>query len=304
MPIIGKIRSQVEIFLERVILREQYKKIEALDAKLEYALLEISRLRSLCRYLSAGKVQVMPMVRQTRDSFDYQWTDVSPDAHGVESSSETKQEVAQRVLESTQLDRDWFQHKKILDAGCGAGRFTYALASLGAEIVAIDQSANGVKQAERICSEYMDRIQIFQHDLTTPINLNPEFDLVWSHGVLHHTGDTYGAFQNVARLVKPGGYMYMMIYAEPDKDLGAYLYYSEIENLRRQTINKSFQEKWDYIHGLKEVNPVDWFDAISPVINDTYSYYELEAWLLDAGFEDIKRTLDVPNHNIIARKTA
>lgn len=44
---------------------------------------------------------------------------------------------------------------------------------------------------------------------------NNEFDIVYSWGVLHHTPNTERAFQEVYRVLKPGGYLKGMIYHIP-----------------------------------------------------------------------------------------
>ena len=45
-----------------------------------------------------------------------------------------------------------------------------------------------------------------------------------------------------------------------------------------------------------------YFDAISPPINDLHTFEELEGWLLDSGFHNIKRTVDARNIHVIAQR--
>jgi SAM-dependent methyltransferase len=42
----------------------------------------------------------------------------------------------------------------------------------------------------------------------------PQFDLVWSFGVIHHTPSPAAAVRELARLVKPGGELRLMVYAK------------------------------------------------------------------------------------------
>ena len=42
------------------------------------------------------------------------------------------------------------------------------------------------------------------------------FDIVYSWGVLHHTGEMWHAIENAASLVKPGGLMWIAIYNRAD----------------------------------------------------------------------------------------
>ena len=47
---------------------------------------------------------------------------------------------------------------------------------------------------------------------TTYLESLGTFDVVYSWGVLHHTGDMWRALENVAPLVKPGGHLFLSIY--------------------------------------------------------------------------------------------
>ncbi len=226
-----------------------------------------------------------------------------PDGNWIENRPELKEREPRIVCEYTRLSREWFQGKRVLDAGCGSGRFSYAFAALGATVVAVDQAPAGVMHTRRACLEFGDRVTVQRHDLTAPLDLAPPFDLVWSYGVLHHTGDTYGAFRNIARLVKPGGYLFMMLYGEPTgQDAGEFAYYVEVERLRRATATLTFQERYDELKVRKGDDVGGWFDAVSPVINDTYSFYEIQLWLAREGFTDITRTVEQSSHCVIARR--
>jgi SAM-dependent methyltransferase len=155
----------------------------------------------------------------------------------------------------------------------------------------------------RACAAFGDRVTVHSHDLRQPLDLPPEFDLVWSYGVLHHTGDTYGAFRNIARLVKPGGYLFMMLYGEPTgRDNGEFAYYAEVERLRRATAAMDFKERHAEIARLKGAEVGGWFDAVSPAINDTYPFYEIQLWLKNAGLVDVVRTMEHSSHHVIARR--
>ena len=269
--------------------------------QLDYLLLEVSRLRSLIRYLSARRINDFPLQLKTKASFEYQWANTR-DGNWFETRPELKEREPGLVLSYTRLPREWFAGKRVLDAGCGSGRFSWALASLGANVVAVDQSTSGVLHTECACREFGDRVRVFQHDLSKPLPLEPDFDLVWSFGVLHHTGDTYGAFSNIAQLVRPGSYLFMMIYAEPTDDPGTFEYYANVEKLRREVAAMNFDERYAFFEKTKGAEAGGWFDAVSPDINDTYPLHELKVWLSNAGFVDVERTMDHPNHHLIARK--
>jgi SAM-dependent methyltransferase len=280
------------------------QRIELLEAKVAFLLDEVSSLRSVVRHLAAEKLGELPIIQQTRDSFDYQWRSL-PEGHAMLSNPEWKAKAADQIVEYTGLPRDWFRGKRVLDAGCGQGRWTYGLAKLDVgHLLSVDVSPAALDRTSTVAREFGDRVEVLRKNLLEDLELAADFDLVWCFGVLHHTGDTYRGFQNVARRVKPGGFLFLMIYAEPLADKPhAYRYYHEMFDMRSRLRNLPFEEKVarleqkygkELLHG--------YFDAISPEINDLYRWDELVSWVLAAGFEDVARTADIPNHCLRARR--
>lgn len=98
--------------------------------------------------------------------------------------------------------------KRFIDIGCGSGLFSLAAARLGAsEIVSIDIDP----ECTKITQELLDALS--PHDNHKVINRSifkiedhPEatgkFDVVFSWGVLHHTGDMFDAIRIAATLLK------------------------------------------------------------------------------------------------------
>lgn len=107
-------------------------------------------------------------------------------------------------------DGSSLRDKLVLDAGCGAGRFSRLLAQWGARVVALDLS----DAVDRLASELGDLSNIapVQADLTRPPLRENSFDFVFSIGVLHHTPDTRRALGALARLVKPRGTLFVWVY--------------------------------------------------------------------------------------------
>lgn len=119
--------------------------------------------------------------------------------------------LVQQWLDDIQLPAEWFKDKLVLDAGCGSGRWTYAMASLGATVVAVDLTDAGVEITHR-ATAHLENVAALQASVFQ-LPFRPEsFDLVVSWGVLHHTPDTRAAFERVAPLVKKGGQLYAMFY--------------------------------------------------------------------------------------------
>ncbi|WNB77142.1 class I SAM-dependent methyltransferase [Methylomonas koyamae] len=109
------------------------------------------------------------------------------------------------------------QGKTFLDAGSGSGLFSLAAARLGATVHSFDFDPSSVKCTERIKQlKFPDceRWRIESGSVLDPgyVSALGAFDVVYSWGVLHHTGDMAGAFANIAGCVKPGGLLFVAIY--------------------------------------------------------------------------------------------
>lgn len=274
---------------------------------IQYLYYEISELRSLVRKLTADRPNLLHQRAQTMGSFEDQWRELNQ-GRWMFSNPEFRAQLPEIVCKFTARDPSWFPGKRVLDAGCGSGRFSYALCKLGAEVIAVDQSASGLAKAkEAIESEGLgDKVKFVQANLLEPLALQPDFDLVWCFGVLHHTGDTFRGFRNIAPLVKSGGFLFLMIYGEPRLGhIDDFEIRVEYARLRAMAHNKSFEEIIEIIKREKPGKDLHgWFDAISPAINDCYQPWEIEGWLLKAGFTDIKRTEEMANHHLVARRKA
>ena len=100
----------------------------------------------------------------------------------------------------------------ILDAGCGPGDITYAVAAQNpqAQVVGLDFSDTIYAAAKRARNH--SNINFVHGDVMQPPFKASTFAGLYSWGVLHHTEDTKTAFQVVAPLVAKGGYMNVWLY--------------------------------------------------------------------------------------------
>jgi len=245
--------------------------------------------------------------RQTLASFDYQWGHIP--AGDAMLSDEWFVANVDRIVadELLGIERSWFAGRTALDAGCGGGRWTLGLLRLGCRVVAVDASAHAVAgtraQMERLAPEAVaeGRIETAPADLLNlPVSLSEQrFDLVFSFGVLHHTGDTRRAVANVARLVGPGGVLFLYLYGSRSAPAAA----RALVNAVRLTLAPlPFAAKRAVLARLlpgRDTHQA--FDLLSPTINETLADDAVEGWLREEGFADVTRTL--PHTDLFLRAT-
>ncbi|MFC6733970.1 MULTISPECIES: class I SAM-dependent methyltransferase [unclassified Haladaptatus] len=96
--------------------------------------------------------------------------------------------------------------KRILDAGCGHGRYADWLVEQEADVLAVDANAKMLEQARRRLG---DRVAIRQADITEPLESVDDgtFDGVVCGLSLHYVEDWRQPFSEFARILKPGGFL-------------------------------------------------------------------------------------------------
>jgi len=109
--------------------------------------------------------------------------------------------------------------KYFLDIGCGSGLHSFAAVKAGADrVVSFDYDQNAVNTAARLKAyagnpPHWSVLQGSILDEALLEKLEPA-DIVYSWGVLHHTGDMWRAIRNAARLMKKTGRMYIALYTD------------------------------------------------------------------------------------------
>ncbi len=111
------------------------------------------------------------------------------------------------------FDSAWFNDRVCLDAGCGGGRNSIAMARLGArQVIGIDIGEQGLVDARKR-AQGMERVKFESASILDIPFAAETFDMVWCAGVMMITADEERALDELTRVVKKGGYLYLLVYA-------------------------------------------------------------------------------------------
>jgi 2-polyprenyl-3-methyl-5-hydroxy-6-metoxy-1,4-benzoquinol methylase len=134
------------------------------------------------------------------DSFGMQWNHFSAtqlDSHSGHPIS------AERFWHATGWRPTELAGKRVLDVGCGAGRFAEVALEAGGHVVAVDYSTS-VDACRKNLSTHPN-LTIVQADIYALPFAPGSFDFVYSLGVLQHTPDVARAFAALPPMLAPGG---------------------------------------------------------------------------------------------------
>lgn len=230
-----------------------------------------------------------------------------------------------RFYAGTQWNADELKGQRILEVGCGAGRFTQVMLDAGAEVYATDYSTavdacwNNHGPHRNLC--------VAQADLYVNPFRRESFDRVLCFGVLQHTPDVKRAFMSLLPFLKSGGRLAIDVYAR----------YTELRRISRcvakywwRPITKRLPTSlltriiewyvprwfpvdnvlqripkfgrflvaiipcWNYTgilpltpEQIKEWAILDTFDALSARYDLPQTVAEIHAWFEEAGLQDI-----------------
>ena len=148
--------------------------------------------------------------RGERFTFGKNW------ASFLETLSETRIAKAEQSLkEMLRVER--LDGQRFLDAGSGSGLFSLAAKRLGAHVVSFDFDPQSVACTAELRRRFfadsptwsVQQASVLDVPFLTSLGT---FDIVYSWGVLHHTGQMWDALANVSPLVKPNGRLFVALY--------------------------------------------------------------------------------------------
>lgn len=142
------------------------------------------------------------------DNFGFQWNRFRQTQ--LDSYSGTTI-TAQRFWAQSGWQAKDIRGKRVLDIGCGAGRFAEIALEAGADLVAVDFSG-AVDACLRNHQRQLSRLDVVQGDIYHLPFKPGQFDFVYCFGVLQHTPDVKASFFALTSQLKSGGSLAVDIY--------------------------------------------------------------------------------------------
>ena len=115
------------------------------------------------------------------------------------------------------LECETLAGKRFLDIGSGSGLFSLAARRLGAEVVSFDFDTNSVACTRELKKRYFDSDANWRIEQGSALDVDyvaslGKFDVVYSWGVLHHTGQMWRALENAVIPTRAGGKLFIALY--------------------------------------------------------------------------------------------
>jgi SAM-dependent methyltransferase len=111
---------------------------------------------------------------------------------------------------------------RLLDAGCGSGKYSIPLQMRGFDVIGVDVSSDALKMAKKgsVCREL--DIKFLEADICHLPFQDASFDVMWCYGVLQHllSDEREFAISEFSRLLRSGGRLFIEVFGEEDMRYG------------------------------------------------------------------------------------
>ena len=180
--------------------------------------------------------------------------------------------------------------RRVVDIGSGSGIHSLCYHRLGAaEVLSLDVDPKSVAATRSLWQqEGQPGSWSVQHgsilDRDGVVGLG-SFDIVYSWGVLHHTGSMWDAIDSAMSLVAPFGQLWISIYQKGPKygrDLGLKQQYNAASSSGKRWLERKWIAKEMFRRAKRFKNPFGWFQKTGRGMN---SYHDLIDWLGGLPYE-------------------
>jgi 2-polyprenyl-6-hydroxyphenyl methylase/3-demethylubiquinone-9 3-methyltransferase len=159
---------------------------------------------------SAVKTHSAEIESGERFAFGKNW------AHFLRVLNENRIQQAEISLRQM-LEVEDLRGQSFLDIGCGSGLFSLAARRLGARVHSLDFDPNSVGCTMELRRRFSPDSEQWLVEEASALDTGHirglgQFDVVYSWGVLHHTGNMWLGLENAQIPVKPGGRLFIAIY--------------------------------------------------------------------------------------------
>ncbi len=270
-------------------------------------------------------------------SFGYQWNKFS------RTQLDAKQKQISKIrFYATAKWPENLQGQLVLEAGCGAGRFSGVALDTGAEVYSFDLSnAVDACMANTESIEQKNRHHIFQADIYKVPLGRDMFDKIFCFGVLQHCPDVRKAYLSLIPFLKPGGELVVDCYlSQPLKDMFNLKYLlrpvfkwwrlswlfklcsvatsmeydlkaflvkvpligRHIANLVPIGALNYEPEYYFSVSEIKEIKALSMFDMLSPKYDQPQKISDFRSWMACAGLEILELTIGYNGINARGRR--
>lgn len=289
---IVRIQFVVQLFARMLKLRnQQYSMqnyISLLKHELSYAKAHAESVSDFSDMLTdfSASVKNISAAEATSDHFSAMFSQFSDKDFFVLSPANLK-----KLFAVNDFSPSVCINKHALDAGCGSGRYSYALHEIGfGKVTGLDFSSQNITFAqEKINAKGIAGCEFKTGNVVALPFESETFDFVFSNGVLHHVDAPYQrTLPEMYRVIKPGGGGYLSVMEKPGGILN-----DTIEICR--WILKEVPEAMTLCimqqMGFSGYRIYAVLDHVYAPINIRVPPAEIEGYLADAGFTNIRRFL-------------
>lgn len=228
-------------------------------------------------------------------TFGRQWAEL-PTGEYLLSDPWFRENVTRILTEQELLLKpEWFAGRRVLDAGCGNGRWSFGLSRLGVNLTSVDANTSALDAAREATAELPNQRRFIQTSLESldEALAGDRFDLVFCWGVAHHTVRFNDVLDNLCAAVAPGGVLYLYLYgtntvsADDEirtfRDRVAYnVLFDDAERMR--FLRRKAHGNADLVHSMH--------DIYAPLINRRFTVEQTAELLALRGFTSTTQTID------------